>query len=397
VPTFEYTALSGSGERVAGVLAGASEQAVLVELESRRLVPVSIKAQKERSQGRAGRIPQRALANSYLQMSDLLRAGVPLLRSLKLLAGRKSKPAVSAVFRELADAVEKGSDLGAAMSNLAGVFPPVHVAMVRAGEKGGFLEDVLARLGTLVMKQAEMRSKVIGNMIYPALLLGLGLIVGVAIFGFFIPKFRPMFANLKGGLPMVTKLVFAISDGVGKYGPITAAVLVVLGVAVWRLSRRADVRERIEVAKLQLPVIGGLVRGFATARLCQLLGTMLSNGVPMLAALKIAKDGTGNMLMSRAIEKAADSVKEGQPLATPLGQSGLLEDDVVEMISVGESANNLDEVLLKVGDSIETRLDRMLGSAVRLIEPLLLLVMASVVGIVAAALLLPMSKLSSSL
>lgn len=397
MPTFEYTALSGSGERVAGVLAGASEQAVLVELESRRLVPVSIKAQKERSQGRAGRIPQRALANSYLQMSDLLRAGVPLLRSLKLLAGRKSKPAVSAVFRELADAVEKGSDLGAAMSNLAGVFPPVHVAMVRAGEKGGFLEDVLARLGTLVMKQAEMRSKVIGNMIYPALLLGLGLIVGVAIFGFFIPKFRPMFANLKGGLPMVTKLVFAISDGVGKYGPITAAVLVVLGVAVWRLSRRADVRERIEVAKLQLPVIGGLVRGFATARLCQLLGTMLSNGVPMLAALKIAKDGTGNMLMSRAIEKAADSVKEGQPLATPLGQSGLLEDDVVEMISVGESANNLDEVLLKVGDSIETRLDRMLGSAVRLIEPLLLLVMASVVGIVAAALLLPMSKLSSSL
>jgi type II secretory pathway component PulF len=173
--------------------------------------------------------------------------------------------------------------------------------------------------------------------------------------------------------------------------------VVVLGVAIWRLSKRPDIRERIEVAKTRLPVIGGLVRGFATARFCQLLGTMLSNGVPMLAALKIAKDGTGNMLMARAIDKAAEAVKEGQPLATPLAESGLLDDDVVEIISVGESANNLDEVLLKVGDSIETRLDRMLGSAVRLIEPLLLLVMAGVVGTVAAALLLPMSKLSSSL
>ncbi len=397
MPTFEYTALSGNGDRVAGILAGASEHAVLVELESRRLVPVSIKAKAERSAGRGGRIPARALATSYLQVSDLLRAGVPLLRSLKLLAGRRAQPAVSAVFRQLADAVEKGSDLGAALSSLPAVFPPVHVAMVRAGEKGGFLEDVLQRLGTLVMKQAEMRSKVIGNMIYPALLVILGTGVGVAIFGFFIPKFRPMFANIMGGLPLVTKLVFAASDAVGRFGPVTAIVVVVLAVTIWRLSKRADIRERIEVAKTRLPVIGGLVRGFATARFCQLLGTMLSNGVPMLAALKIAKDGTGNMLMARAIERAADAVKEGQPLATPLAESGLLDDDVVEIISVGESANNLDEVLLKVGDSIETRLDRMLGSAVRLIEPLLLLVMAGVVGTVAAALLLPMSKLSSSL
>jgi general secretion pathway protein F/type IV pilus assembly protein PilC len=247
------------------------------------------------------------------------------------------------------------------------------------------------------MKQAEMRSKVIGNLIYPALLVVLGLFVGIAIFGFFIPKFRPMFANVKGGLPLVTKFVFAVSDALGKYGLITAGVVAVLGVVVWRLSKRPDMRERIEIAKTRMPVIGGLVRGFATARLCQLLGTMLSNGVPMLAALKIAKDGTGNMLMARAIENASEAVKGGQPLAAPLGESGLLDDDVIEIISVGESANNLDEVLLKVGDSIETRLDRMLGSAVRLIEPLLLLAMAGVVGTVAAALLLPMSKLSSSL
>jgi general secretion pathway protein F/type IV pilus assembly protein PilC len=396
VPTFEYTALSGTGERVAGILAGASEHAVLVELESRRLVPVSVTEREERA-GRGGRVSGRSLATSYLQMSDLLRAGVPLLRGLKLLAGRRAKPAVSAVFRALAEAVEKGADLGAAMANQPSIFPPVHVAMVRAGEKGGFLEDVLARLGTLVMKQAEMRSKVIGNLIYPALLVVLGLSIGVIIFTIFVPKFRPMFANIKGGLPLITRFVFAISDAVGKYGLVTLAVVSVLVVVVWRLSKRPEMRERIEVLKTRVPVIGGLVRGFATARFCQLMGTMLSNGVPMLAALKIAKDGAGNMLMARAIERASEAVKGGQPLAAPLAESGLLDDDVVEIISVGETANNLDEVLLKIGDSIETRLDRMLGSAVRLIEPLLLLAMAGVVGTVAAALLLPMSRLSSSL
>ena len=139
MPTFEYTALSITGQRIAGVLAGASEQAVLLELESRRLVPVSIQPRAERGVAGGKRIAGRALANSYLQTSDLLRAGVPLLRALKLLAGRRAKPAISAVFRELADAVEKGSDLGAAMANIPAVFPPVHVAMIRAGEKGGFL------------------------------------------------------------------------------------------------------------------------------------------------------------------------------------------------------------------------------------------------------------------
>lgn len=401
MPTFEYQALSANGQPVAGVLAGASEQAVLAELENRRLVPTEI---RETSQGAGAvgawggrRVSDRALGYSYTQLSDLLRAGVPLLRGLKLLSNRRSKPVLAGVFKELAEGVEKGADLGAVMANIPSVFPPVHIAMVRAGEKGGFLEDVLQRLGALVIRQAELKSKVIGNMVYPALLVVLGVGVGIAIFGFFIPQFRPMFANLKGGLPPLTKLVFALSDAVGQYGLYTAAGLGVAAFTGWRVTRRPDVREAFERFKTRMWVIGPLVRGFATARFCQLLGTMLSNGVPMLAALKIAKDGTGNVLLARAIDRAAEEVRGGKGLSGPLAESGLLEDDVIEMIAVGESANNLDEVLLKVGDSIEARLDRMLGAAVRLIEPLLLLGMAAVVGVVAGALLIPMSKLSSSL
>lgn len=398
--SFTYTAIEAGGGRVEGVLTGPSEGAVLAELEARRLTPVSIVAAADRSGPRwlkRSGIGARALGESYGQVSDLLHAGVPLLRGLRLLGGRKSRPGLAAVYRALADAVEKGADLGAAMAEMEGVFPPVHVAMVRAGERGGFLESVLGRLGRLVQRQAEMRAKVVGNLVYPGVLVVMGVAVGGIIFGVFVPKFRPVFERMGGELPFITRVVFGASDALGRYAPITALVGAVAGVAVWRLLRREGVRERLEAWKTRMPVVGPLVRGFATARLCQLLGTMLANGVPLLTALQIAKDGAGNLLMERAIEAATESVRAGQALAGPLSASGLLDDDVVEMIAVGESANNLDEVLIKVGETIETRLDRQLGIAVRLIEPLLLVVIAGLVGVVAAALLLPMSKVSGAL
>lgn len=388
---FHYTAMRADGERVRGVLAGESAQAVIVELEARALTPVAVEATAGRV--RAARVSARKLGEAYGQLADLLHAGVPLLRALKLLGQRRSAPRLAAVFRDLSSAVEKGSDLAAAMEAAPGVFAPVHVAMVRAGEKGGFLESVLARLGALVTKQAELRSRIIGNLIYPAILVVLGLVIGGVIFGVFVPKFRPMLSRLKE-LPALTELVFAASDAVSKHGLLTLALALALAGVAWRVLKLPAWRERAERWKLRAPVVGRVVRGLAAARFCQLLGAMLSNGVPMLAALRIAKSGTGNMLMERAVDKASDAVRAGEPLAAPLGQSGLFDDDVVEMITVGEQANNLDAVLVKVGDTLEARLDRQVGVAVRLVEPLLLVLLAAVIGAVAAALLLPMSKLS---
>jgi general secretion pathway protein F/type IV pilus assembly protein PilC len=195
----------------------------------------------------------------------------------------------------------------------------------------------------------------------------------------------------------MTKMVFAVSDALTTHGLTTFLVLGVLGVGCWLALRRAGVREAVERWKARAPVIGPVVRGYATARFCQLLGTMLGNSVPLLAALQIARDGAGNLLMERAIDAAAEEVRAGRALAPPLGESGLFDDDVVEMIAVGEAANNLDEVLVKAGESLEGRLDRMIGVAIRLVEPLLLLVIAVVIGIVAMALLIPMSRLGSSL
>ncbi len=394
--TFRYTAISASGERIEGILVGDSEQAVLAELDSRQLTPVAVAPAAGGSDQSSGRLPARQLGESYGQLADLLRAGVPLLRGLRLLGGRRSRPRVSRVFASLAQEVEKGSDLAAAMERRSDSFPTLHIAMVRAGERGGFLESVLAQLGGLVIKQAELTGKILGNMIYPAVLVVFGLGIAAVIFGVFVPQFRPMFARIEGGLPLVTTIVFIVSDAITKYGLVSAALLGAAGAGVAAAMRRPDVKARIDQARLRLPVLGPIQRGVATARLCRLLGSMLANGVPMLAALRISRDAVGNPVMQRAIDAAAEAVQSGAALAPPLEASGLFDDDIVEMIRVGESANNLSEVLLTIADTIEARLDRLLNVAIRLIEPLLLVLIAGLVGLVAAGLLLPLTKLSQA-
>lgn len=396
MPTFEYTALSAGGQRVEGVLAGATEQAVLAELESKQLTPVSIEARHEATARRRG-VSARKLALSYGQMADLLHAGVPLLKTLKLLSGRKSSTRLAVVFRELSEAVSAGDELAEAMGRRPEVFPRVHVAMVRAGEKGGFLEAVLARLGQLVAAQAELRGKIVGNLIYPAVLVAFGVGMLGVVFGVFVPMFKTVFTRVEGGLPPVTRLVFAISDAVGRYGLITLTLAVMAAIGVWRLARRPGTRRRVAEWRTKAPVVGPLERSLAAARFCRMLGTMMGNGVPMLAAMQISREAAGNVLMEEAIDKAAEAVRAGQPLAPPLSESGLFEDDVVEMIAVGESANNLDAVLVKIAETIEARIDRQLAVVVRLIEPVLLMLLAGVVVLVAVALVLPLTKLSANM
>ena len=373
-------------------MAGASEQAVLAELESRRLTPMSLHAEPE-TEASGGGIPVRQLAGAYTQMADLLRAGVPLLRGLKLLAGRKSKPRLSAVFRELAERVSAGDDLAKSMGDQPMAFPPVHVAMVKAGEKGGFLEAVLARLGTMVLAQAEMRSNVLGSITYPALLAFMGTAIVGVIFIVFVPQFRSML-NPEMKLPLVSILVFGASDFLAKAWPVVVAVVVGLAGAFWMLSGRAAVRRRLDMMRTRMWVLGPLVRSMATARFCRMLGTMMENGVPLLTGMQIAKDAAGNVLMEDAISQAAEAVRAGQPLAAPLGASGLFEDDVVEMIAVAETANNLGEVLLGVADTTEGRVNRLLASALKLIEPILIVILAVIVGLIAMALVIPMTRMS---
>lgn len=393
--TFEYIAIDAQGARTTGVLAGNSPQAVYSELESRRLIPVRV---KEKAEGVALRgVGARALATVYTQLGDLLRAGVPLMRALALLSRSKSNPRLGVVFRRLAERVGDGGELAEAMSEHPAIFPRVHVAMVRAGEKGGFLEQVFDQLGKFVMGEAELRSRIVGSLIYPMILVVVGSLVLGVIFGFFVPMFREgMFSRLDS-LPPVTSLVLGISDLVTRFGVVLLAVLAGGVIAVWRIRKDARVRRAISVFRTKAPVLGPLTRALATARFCRLLGTMETNGVPLLTAMSIARDAAGNALMEEAIDGAIEAVRGGQPLAGPLGRSGLFAEDIVEMIGVGEAAGNVDGVLLTIAQTLEGRVDRLLSSAVKLIEPLLLLMIAGVIGLVAVGLILPMMQMTASI
>lgn len=391
--TFAYIARDAAGQRVTGRLAGSSERGVLAELASRSLAPIEVTEIREVV--RRKRIPIRTLAVVYTQLADLLRAGVPLLRALRLLGRSKSNATVAVVMSEIADAIAEGERLADAMAKRKEVFPTIHIAMIRAGEQGGFLEQVLSRLGTFLEHQAEMRAKVLGAMIYPILLLGLATVVVVGALVFLVPKFESLFAKIELSWP--THVLLGASSLMTNHGWVVAIVVVVLVLGVRRMLKSEDVRNTLAAWQLKVPKLGGLVKSLAAARFTRILGTLLDNGIPMLTAMQISRDAAGHPVMARAIDEATEAVRAGESLAKPLAESGMLAEDVVEMISVGESANNLPEVLVTIAETIEKRVDRMLAIMIRLLEPLMLLGLAGVVMFVFIALALPMMKMSTAL
>ncbi len=392
--TFSYIARDTSGRKIEGKVAAATAQAVLAELQTRQLAPVQVKEVREQPRVQR-RISARTLATAYRQLGDLLHAGVPLLRALRLLGRRRSNPRLAKVMSDIADAVAEGSRFADAMAAHPEIFPPVQVAMVRAGERGGFLEAVLLRMGTFLEQQAELRGKVIGNLIYPVLLFGfmIGVIV-IALVGI-VPKFRDFYSRIS--IPWPTKVLLGASDVVSTYWPWLLAGLAVAIVALWQLMKKPRVRRAVAVWQLRVPALGTLISSLAVGRFARILGTLLENGIPMLAAMQISRDAAGSILLAEAIDNAAEAVRSGETLGAPLAASGLFGDEVVEMISVGESANNLPQVLITIADTIEKRVDRMLTVFVRLMEPALLLVLGGAVFFIFVALIVPMMRMSSSL
>jgi len=371
-----------------------NQQAALSELESQGLAPMELSFASA-SVGRARSSSPRVMSRFYRQLSDLLKSGVPLLRSLRLLGGMKSNTRLSEVILRVADSVEDGERLADAMTRHEQVFPEIQISMIRAGERAGFLDEALERLGLFLERRAELRSKVVGNMIYPIVLLTVGAGIVIAALVFFVPRFEEFYADME--LPLATRILMASSDLVIGWWPL---ILVILGGTFFLLFTRRhdpDQRLRIERINLGLPVIGPLTRSLACARFCRILGTMLENGIPLVESMKIARSSIGSATLEQALADAVDAVESGETLARPLAESDFMEEDVLEMIAVGESANNLALVLVKVAETLEERVDRQLSLAVKLMEPLLLLVLAGVVLFIFMSLIVPMLQMSSNL
>jgi general secretion pathway protein F/type IV pilus assembly protein PilC len=274
--------------------------------------------------------------------------------------------------------------------------------MVRAGQEGGFLEDVLERIATFTEHQEDMKAKVIGALAYPAFLAGTAFLVLMVLVIFFVPMFEPIFARLseRGELPFLTVALVAVSHFIIDYWWLLIILIVaVVGsyyslVHLWKVIDPESIRYFLDTVRLRIPVIGDVYLNFALSRFTRILGTLLKNGIPILQSLKISKDSTGNRVLSAAIAEAAEHVTAGNKLAIPLATCKYLPRDIVEMISVGEESNQLEKVLLDTANALDKRTARQLELMIRLLEPVMLLVMACVILVVVLGLLLPVFKMS---
>ncbi|MBX3414100.1 MAG: type II secretion system F family protein [Pirellulales bacterium] len=402
MPDFAYTARNAQGQEVAGTISAATQREALVLLGDRALFPLRLvqeKTSRLAALQKPKKVKQQALAATLAQMADLMKSGVPLMRSLEILARQSSNPLLTEVMGDVRTQVSEGSTLDAAFARHPQVFNELTVSMVRAGGEGGFLEDVLQRTADFIEQQEELKSRVVGALTYPALLAIAGSSAVTVLIVFFVPKFAELFARLeeRGELPFMTTALLGTSDFIGRYGLLLVALAI--GVVLWirqqlKTEKGRLVRDRL---KIKVPVAGPIFLNLAVSRFCRVLGTLLHNGVPILKSLEISSDSTGNRVMAQAIQQAGENISSGQTLAGPLASCGLFPQTVVEMISVAEESNNLENVLVNIADGLDRRTSRQLDLMVRLIEPAMLLVMASVILCVVIALLLPVFQMSATI
>ncbi|MHC4294125.1 MAG: type II secretion system F family protein [Planctomycetota bacterium] len=393
---YQYIARTTTGEEITGSMQADSEIAVVRTLDERKLYTVRVdETRRVTGARRMGRIRIRDLGVLYGQLSDLLRAGVPMLRALETLSRAAINDRLGVLIVEVRDSVSAGKTLADAMMDHPGTFSALHAAMVRAGERAGFLEDVLQNLAEFLERQDELRSKVRGSMIYPMVLVTLGTVAMLFILMVLVPKFEPFFSGI--ALPTPTRVLFALSSVLTHHRWLLLGAVVLIVIALRALLRSEWGRDKWERLRLKLPIFGRVIRTVSITRFCRILGTMLANGVPILQALEISKDASGSAVLSDNIENAAENVRAGEPLAEPLNASGLFPAEIIEMISVAEESNQLERVLVQIADSIERRTNRQVDAAVRLVEPLILVIIAVVIGFVAVGLMYPIFMMSQTL
>ena len=403
MPDFTFEALARTGTKSTGTLTASSEREAALILDGRGLFPLKIGRAKTQASSAGGlfggRVSGRATATLFSQLADLLHSGVPLLRSLELLERQSTNRALQSVLRDIRARVADGTGLAQAMAFHPKVFNELAVSMVRAGQEGGFLEDVLKRIAAFVEHQEDLKSKVVGALAYPAFLGFAGFAVVAVLMVFFVPKFESIFEKLKekGEMPDITSFLLWISHTIRDYWWLMLGAVVALGIGFRTWSRTPNGRLILDRLKIRLPLFGPVFMSLALSRFCRILGTMLHNGIPLLKSLHISKDSTGNKVLASAVEKAAENVTAGQKLADPLRKSGHFPTDIVEMITIAEEANSLEKVLIDVADGLDKRTARNLELMVKLLEPIMLLFMAVIVGTIAVGLLMPVFKLSTTL
>ena len=400
MPEFTYTARSLDGTKVSGKMTANTERDVIGALSNQSLFPIQVEAPVEKKAiSFSSGVSDQKIAVFYEQLASLLTNGVPLLRSLHILRDQTKIATLKSALEDVISRVEDGENLSDTFQRHPKIFSEMAVNMARAGAEGGFLEDALSRVAVFTEQAAELRGRTIGAMIYPAVLFTMGSVIVAVLLVYFVPKFESMFDTLRasGNLPWITEMLLAFSTRIQFWG-LPVLILLLIGFFVLRYQMQTPSgRRTFDGIKIRLPMLGGIFLNLSVARFCRVLGTLLKNGVPILKALDISRDAAGNKVLSEAIAKASENITAGESLSVPLSKSGRFPHDVTEMISVAEESNSLDTVLINISDGLEKQTIRRLDLMVKLIEPLMLMVMAAIVLVVVVALLLPIMKMGSAL
>jgi type II secretory pathway component PulF len=402
MPVFAYTALDRQGRQTTGTVPAESRIAAYDGLSAKGLAPIAVDEQAgtraaqvaDPTVSPTSRVSAASLESFTRELANLIAAGLPLSRALHLLRREASHPTARKIWGLIHDDVVGGTSLADAMAKWPRIFSTVYVAMVRAGEAGGFLHVVLQQIADFRVREQDLKGRVKAALIYPCILGVLACAVLVFLLMFFIPKFSTIFAQFGGQLPWLTQMIVAASQVLMRYGLVLAVVLIIGIVALKRSLGTESGKRMLERMILKTPTIGRVTARFALVRFCRMLGTLVGAGVPLVAALRVAREALGNQTLSDAVSHAIEEVQRGTPLSRSLAATPVLfPASVVEMVAIAEETGRLDKELQRLSIAYEAELDRNLRMLVALAEPLMLFVTAIVIGTVVVGMLLPILTL----
>ena len=426
MPSYAYTALDARGQEVSDTLEAGNENEAIAALRQAGYYPTSVmeagKAAKA-ARGKTAKAPKAKAAGlkkdinisiPFLerktikpktlmiftrQLATLIDSGLPLLRGLNVLGKQEPDPVLRKTIGKLADSVQGGSTFSDGLAQHPKLFNKLYINMVKAGELGGVMELVLVRLADFQEKAQKLKNKVVSAMFYPMIVLVIAVAIMAFLLVYIVPKFEQIFADMLGGkpLPALTEFVIGTSRFFQNQWYMILGALIVVVVAYNLAGRTEKGLAIIDAIKLRVPLFGDLIKKSAISRFSRTLGTLVTSGVPILQALNITRDTAGNVVLSNAIQKVHDSVKEGESIVSPLEKSGIFPPMVVSMIDVGEETGQLPEMLLKVADVYDDEVDNTVAGLTSLLEPIMIVFLAVVVGTIVIALFLPLISIISGL
>jgi type IV pilus assembly protein PilC len=423
MPTFQYEALNAAGKPQKGSVEATSSEEAVQRIKSQGFFPTSVREQKGKKAGAPeegeakkakkkkemsfsfGGVNAKKLTLFTRQLSTLQDAGLPLLRSLQILEGQQRPGKLKNILTDVCEDVEGGSSLSEAMAKHPAAFDKLYTKMVAAGEVGGVLDIILQRLAEFMEKAQRLKRKIKGAIVYPSVVVVVAVAIVTFIMVFIIPKFEEIFRDFGVALPSLTRWLINVSawvagNKVGQTIPGWVFILLapILLVVFIKFARKATPgRAALDTMILWTPVFGGLVKKSVTARFTRTLGTLISAGVPILEAMLITRDTSGNYVFEKALTKVHDSIREGESFADPLRESKVCDAIVVNMIDVGEETGDLDAMLMKIADNYDEEVDVAVAAMVALIEPMLMVFLGVVVGTIVVAMFLPLVAMIESL